>query len=137
MRISNMVCFAFLVGAFWKSSVLAQAASVTVQCPERLDVTDNATTVGDWQVYVTSNVHTFSRFRIYNGHPQGKVVLDADNASDEQPYDYRWTLGDAGDHLWVECAFHASAVRLIQPLAKGLHSCRAFKLANTLGLSCE
>jgi hypothetical protein len=110
---------------------------VSVQCPEKLGVSENAAAVGDWQVFVSSNAHAFTRLRIYNGHPQGKVVLDADNAADEQPPNYRWTLGDAGDNLWVECAYHASAVRLIQHLPKGLRSCRALKSDTSLGLSCE
>ena len=115
----------------------AHGDPVSVQCPEKLGVSDAASAVGDWQVFVSSNAHAFSRLRIYNGHPRGTVVLDADNAADEQPANYRWTLGNAGDSLWVECAYHASAVRLIQPLPKGLHSCRALKLDTSMGLACE
>jgi hypothetical protein len=115
----------------------AQCDPVSVQCPDNLNVTENGAAVGDWQVFVSSNTHTFSRMRIYNGHPQGNVLLDADNATDEQPANYRWTLGSAGDRLWIECAYHASAVRLIQALPKGLHSCRAVKSDTSMGVSCE
>jgi len=110
---------------------------VSVQCPETLNMTENAVAVGDWQVFVSSNPHGFSRLRIYNGQPQGKMLLDADNATDEQPANYRWTLGSAGDSLWIECAYHASAVRLVQELPKGLHSCRAVKSETSMGISCE
>ena len=116
---------------------LAKADPVSVQCPETLDMTQTAATVGDWQVYASSSTtHAFSRLRIYNGHPQGKVVLDPDNA-DEQPANYRWALGDAGDNLWVECSYHGSTTRLVRQLAKGLHSCQSQKLDNTMGLSCQ
>jgi hypothetical protein len=115
----------------------AQCDPVSVQCPDNLGVTETAAAVGDWQVYVSSNPHAFSRMRIYNGPPQGNVLLDADNATDEQPANYRWTLGNAGDSLWVECSYHASALRLIRTLPKGLHSCRAVKSETSMGLSCE
>jgi len=114
-----------------------QGDPVSVQCPERLDVSENAAAVGDWQVFVSSNPHGFSRMRIYNGHPRGMVLLDADNAADEQAANYRWTLGNAGDSLWIECTYHASAVRLTQPLPKGLHSCRAQKSDTSMGVACE
>jgi hypothetical protein len=114
----------------------AKAEPVTVQCPETLDVTQTAVAVGDWQVYAASGTHAFSRLKIYSGHPQGKVALAPDNG-EEQPADYRWALGDAGDHLWVECSYHGSSTRLVRPLAKGLHSCQMEKLDNTMGLSCQ
>jgi hypothetical protein len=125
----------------WSFILFAAGAAycdpVTVQCPDSLGVNENAAAVDNWQVFVSTTTHTFSRLRIYNGHPQGKVLLDADNAADEQAANYRWTLGGAGDSLWVECAYHTSAVRLVQPLPKGLHSCRAQKSDTSMGLSCE
>jgi hypothetical protein len=116
---------------------VVRADPVVVQCPERLSVNETTIAVGNWQVFVSSNPYAFSRLRLYNGHPQGSIVLDADNAADEQASNYRWTLGSAGDNLWVECAYHASAVRLVQQLPKGLHSCRAQKSETSMGLSCE
>jgi hypothetical protein len=115
---------------------VAKSDPVTVQCPETLDVTQTAAATGDWQVYASSATHAFSRLKIYNGHPQGKVVLGPNNA-EEQPANYRWTLGDAGDNLWVECSYHGSTTRLVHQLAKGLHSCQSEKLDNTMGLSCQ
>jgi len=115
----------------------AKADPVVVQCPETLEMTQTAAAIGDWQIYTSSTTtHAFSRLKIYNGHPQGKVILDPNNA-DEQPANYRWTLGDAGDNLWVECSYHGSTTRLVRQLAKGLHSCQSEKLDNTMGLSCE
>ena len=125
------VAFCVLVGAG-----AAQADPVTVQCPETLDVAQTAPAVGDWQVYSTTATHAFSRLKIYNGHPQGKVVLDPDNA-DDQPAEYRWTLGDAGDNLWVECDYHGATTRLIRQLSKGLRSCQSEKQDHTIILSCE
>ena len=115
---------------------VAQADPVSVQCPENLTVNQSAAAVGDWQVYASTTTHAFSRLKIYNGHPQGKVVLDPDNA-DEQPVNYRWTLGDAGNSLWVECSYHGATTRLVRELPKGLHSCETEKQDHTMGLTCE
>ena len=129
--------FAVFVLFFLFGAGMAKADPVSVQCPETLDMTQTAAAIGDWQIYTASSTtHTFSRLKIYNGHPQGKVVLAPDNA-DEQPVNYRWALGDAGDNLWVECSYHGSTTRLVRQLAKGLHSCQSEKLDNTMGLSCQ
>ena len=129
----SMAIFASLI---LLGSQIVRADPVTVQCPDSLDVTQTAEAVGDWQVYSTSTTHTFSRLKIYNGHPQGKMALDPDNA-DEQPANYRWTLGDAGDTLWVECDFHGATTRLVRQLPKGLHSCESEKQDHKIVLSCE
>ena len=115
---------------------IVQADSVNVQCPESLDVTQSAAAVGDWQVYGSTDIHAFSRLHIYNGHPSGKVMLDPENA-DEQPVNYRWTLGDAGNTLWVECTYHGSTTRLIRQLPKGLHSCESEKAEKTMAIACQ
>ena len=135
MSRSGWIALLALLALF--GSGMAKADPVTVQCPDNLDVTQTAAPVGDWQVYASSSAsHAFSRLKIYNGHPQGKVILDPDN-SEEQPANYRWTLGDAGDNLWVECSYHGSTTRLVRQLAKGLHSCQMEKLDNTMGLNCQ
>lgn len=115
---------------------VSEADPVTVQCPETLSTTEKAEAVGHWQVYISSVTHSFSRVKIYSGQPQGKIVLDPDNA-DEQAWDYRWTLGDAGNDIWVECSYHSSAARLTQQLPKGLHSCESEKAGTSLTLRCE
>jgi hypothetical protein len=133
IRLGKAAFFAMIL-LFYAAA--ANAGPVSVQCPDKVDVAENAAAVGNWQVYVASATHSFSRLRIYNGQPQSKVVLDPDDA-DEQAENYRWTLGEAGDNLWVECSFHASAIRLIQQLPKGLHSCEAEKAGSSLSITCE
>src|SRR5471032_3269350 len=130
-RSARITVFAFLV---LFGAGIAKADPVTVQCPENLDVTQTAAAAADWQVYASSATHGFSRLKIYNGHPQGKIVLGPNNA-EEQPTNYRWTLGDAGDNLWVECSYHGSTTRLVRQLAKGLHSCQSQKQDRTMALS--
>ena len=126
-----------VVGLILFGAGAAKADPVTVSCPETLDVAQTAAAVGDWQVYAAaSSTHAYSRLKIYNGHPQGKVVLDPDNA-DERPANYRWTLGDAGDTLWIECSYHGSTTRLVRQLPKGLHSCQSEKQGSAMGLSCQ
>ncbi len=136
MKMKPFEWFALVAFLVLFSKGITRADPVNVQCPESLDVAQTATAIGDWQVYGSTTTHTFSRLHIYNGHPSGKVLLDPDNA-DEQPVNYRWTLGDAGNTLWVECTYHGATTRLIRQLPKGLHSCQSQKVEKTMALTCE
>jgi hypothetical protein len=125
----------FLAGALFAAD-LVNAAPVNLQCPESIEVMQSATPVEDWQIHLSTMTHIFRELRIYSGHPKGGVVLDPNNA-DEKPTNFRWTLGDAANDLWVECAYRGAATRLIKNLPKGLHACRTAKANNTLSLYCE
>src|ERR1700690_1034194 len=136
MQMKSITRIVFVACLVLLTRCLVRADSVTVQCPESLDVTQTAATIGDWQVYGSTATHAFSRLHIYNGPPSGKVTLDPDNA-DEQPVNFRWTLGDAGNTLWVECTYHGATTRLIRQLPKGLHSCESQKVEKTMAIACE
>lgn len=116
--------------------VESRADTVNLQCPATLKVQQSANAVGAWQVYMSTSSHPFSRLRLYSGNPQAKLLLDPDNGDDD-PSDYRWTLGEAGNNLWVECDYRGTSARLIQPLPKGLSSCQLIKSDHVLTLYCQ
>jgi len=123
---------------FWAfgMNTLAHAATVRLKCPKTLDVQETAGAVPGWQIEVSSSAHTFARMRLYSGPPENKLLLDPDNGDDD-PTDYRWTLGDAGNNLWVRCDYHGTAARLVQSLPKGLSSCQLLTVDKDITLYCQ
>jgi hypothetical protein len=134
--LNRLPLLGFVVSVGFLTPAPLHAGSVSLTCPETLDVAETAPAPTEWEVAIASGAHTFSRLSIYDGKPHGQAALQPDNG-DERTTIYRWILGDAAGDLWVECAYKKTNATVVRHLDKGLHVCNAYLKEATTSLTCE
>lgn len=106
--------FALVVGAIF--STAAPAAAV-VMCPDSITATQNAVSVGEWQVRDSGEKPQLERVTIYEGPPEQQASLKYDREIKRKSEIVQtWNLPPSKEGYWLACGYSNTSKQLYRKL---------------------